>query len=136
MLFKINSKVEVFYFRELKKEEIQREVHNLNNNKASQHSDIPTKIIESNSDIFNDFLYASINRSIKSSLFPSCLKRADITPVYKKGKRDLKDNYRPVSILPVLSELYERSMFKQISEFFQYIFLKNPCGFRKDRSTQ
>ena len=126
----------VFYFRELEKEEIQKEIHNLNSNKASQHSDIPTKIIKSNSDIFSDFLYKSINSSIKSSLFLSCLKTADITPIYKKGKRDLKDNYRPVSILPVLSKLYERSMFKQISEFFENIFSKNQCGFRKGHSTQ
>ena len=135
MLFKINSKVEVFYFRELEKEEIQREVHNLNNNKASQHSDIPTKIIKNNSDIFSDFLYVSINSSIKS-LFSSCLKTADITPIYKKGKRDLKDNYRPVNFTGVLSKLYERSMFKQISEFFENIFSKNQCGFRKGHSTQ
>ena len=79
---------DVFYFRELEKEEIQKEIQNLNNNnnnnnKASQHSEIPTKIIKSNSDIFSDFLYVSINSSIKSSLFPSCLKTADITP---KGK--------------------------------------------------
>ena len=61
------------------------------NNKASQHSDIPTKIIKSSSDIFSDFLYVSNNSSIKSSLFPTCLKTADITLIYKKGKRDLKD---------------------------------------------
>ena len=46
-----------FYLRELEKAEIQKEIHKLNNNKASQHSDIPTKIIWSNSDIFSDFLY-------------------------------------------------------------------------------
>ena len=103
---------------------------------ASQHSEIPTKIIKSNSDIFSDFLYVSINSSIKSSLFPSCLKTADIALIYKKGKRDLKDNYRPVSVLPFLSKLYERSMFKQISEFFENIFSKNQCGFRKGHSTQ
>ena len=56
------------------------------------------------------FLYASINSSIKSSLFPSCLKTVDITPIYKKGKKDFKDSYRLVSFLPVLSKLYERSM--------------------------
>ena len=102
----------VFYFRELEREEIQNEIHKLNNNKASQHSNILTKIIKSNSDIFIDFLYVSINSSIKSSLFPSCLKTADITSIYKKGKKDLKHNYGPVSVLPVLSKLYERSMFK------------------------
>ena len=66
-------------------------------------------------------------------MFPSCFKTADI---YKKGKRDLKDNYRPVSILPVLPKLYERSMFKQIFEFFEIIFSKNHCGFGKSPSTQ
>ena len=52
-------------------------------------------------------------------MFPSCLKTTDITPIYKKRKRDMKDNYRPVNILPVLSKLYERYMFKQISEFLK-----------------
>ena len=51
----------------------------------------------------------NVNNSIKSSLFPSCLKKADIIPIYKKGKKDLKGNYRPVSILPALSELYKMS---------------------------
>ena len=71
----------VFYFREFKKKEIQKEIHNFNNNKASQHSDIPTKIIKSKSGIFSDFLYVGINSSIKFSLLPSCLKTADITAI-------------------------------------------------------
>ena len=75
--------------------------------------------------MFNDFLYVSITSSIKSSLFQSCLKATNITFICKKGGKDLKDNYRPVSVLPVLSNLYERSMFKQISEFFENIFSKS-----------
>ena len=74
-----------FYFRELGKEEIQKEIHKLNNNKAFQHSDIPSKIIKSISDIFSDFLHVSINSSLKSSLFLPCLKTAEITPIYKKS---------------------------------------------------
>ena len=50
---------DVFYFREPENEEIQKKIHKLNNNKASQHSDIGTKIIKSISDIFSDFLYVS-----------------------------------------------------------------------------
>ena len=69
-------------------------------------------------------------------MFPPCLKTADITSIYKKGKRDLRYNYRTVSILPVLSKLHEKSIFKQISEFFENIFPKNQCGFRKGHSTQ
>ena len=131
-----NKGGDVFYFRELEKEKIQKEIHNLSSDKASRHSDIPTQIIKSNSDLFSDFLYVSIDSLIKSSLFPPCLKTADITPIYKKGKKDLKDNYRPVDILPVMSKFYERSMFKQILDSFEYIFSKNQCGFRKGHSTQ
>ena len=80
--------------------------------------------------------FCAVNSSIKSSLFPLCFKTADITPNYKKGKKDLKDNYRPVSILPVFSKLYERSTFKQISEVFENIFTKNQCGFREGHSKQ
>ena len=56
---------DVFYLRNLDKEEIQKEIDNLNNNKVSQLPDIPTVIIKSNSDTFSDFLYVSTNSSIK-----------------------------------------------------------------------
>ena len=105
-------------------------------NKASQYSDIPTKIIKENSDIFSNFICESINNSIKSSIFPSCLKHADVTPLHKKCNKSLKENYRPVSILPILSKVFERSMFKQMSSFFDDIFSKYQYGFRKGFSTQ
>ena len=56
-------------------------------NKASQSSDIPTKIIKENVDIFAEFLWKSINSSIKSSTFPSCFESADVTPLHKKEKK-------------------------------------------------
>ena len=86
-------------------------------NKVSQYSDIPTKIIKEKSDIFSNFICESINNSIKSSIFPSCLKHADVTPLHKKCSKSLKENYRPVSILPTLSKVFERNMFKQMSIF-------------------
>ena len=61
---------------------------------------------------------------------------ADVTPLHKKGKRDLKENYRPVSILPVFSKVFERSMFAQMSSFFDNVLSKQQCGFRKGYSTQ
>ena len=117
-------------------EETQKEVLNLNNRKASQNSDIPTKIIKENSHIFGEALCSFINDSIKSFTVPSCLKEADITRIHKKGKKDEKESYRPVSILPVLSKIFERIMFKQMSAFFEDIFNKQQCGFRKGYNTQ
>ena len=58
--------------------------------------------------IFVDFLCMSINNAIKSASFPSSLKSADVTPLHKKGRKDLKENFRPLSILPTLSKISEK----------------------------
>ena len=107
----------------------------MNNKKASQNSDIPTKIVKENSHIIRKVLCSFINDSIKSFTFPSCLKEADVTPIHKKDK-DKKENYRPVSILPFLSKVFERSIFIQRSTFFEDIFNKQQCRFRKGYNTQ
>ena len=56
------------------------------------------------------------------------MKYADVTPIYKK---DDKTNYRSISILPNLSKPYERSTCNQISPYFDSVFSKFQCGFRK-----
>ena len=61
---------------------------------------------------------------------------ADVTPLHKKSKKDLKENYRPVSILPIFSKVFERSMFAQMSCFFYNFLSKQQCGFRKGYSIQ
>ena len=47
---------------------------------------------------------------IDSSTFPAPLKLAHITPVFRKGSKNSKENYRPVSILPNFSKIYEKCM--------------------------
>ena len=94
--------------------EIETGIRLLKLNKASHYSDIPTKIISENSNIFSNLICKSINNSIKSSIFPLCLKHAEVTPLHKKCNKSLKENYRPVSILLNLSKVFERSMFKQM----------------------
>ena len=65
------------------------------------------------------------------------MKRADITSIHKKDSKSAKNNYRPVSILSNTSKLYERIMFKQMSEYFENSFFsKYQCGFRKSFSAQ
>ena len=112
-----NCEKETFRFSEVNIEDTKKDILKLDKNKASQHSDNPTKIIKENLDIFADFLCTNINSSFNSSSFPSCLKMVDVTPLHKKGKKDLKENYKPVSILPVFSKIFERRMFAQMSSF-------------------
>ena len=83
-----------------------------------------------------DYLCDSINASSKSLMFPNSLKLAYVTPIHKKGMKELKEDYRSVSILPTLSKMFERIMFVQISASFDNVFSKYQCGFRKGYSTQ
>ena len=126
-----------FSFKNVQKEEILKELNNLNINKATPNTDIPTKILKENSDIFGDFIFSNLNSFINTSSYPSLLKRADITPVHKKDSKSAKKNYRPVSILSSISKLYERIMFKQMSEYFENSFFsKYQFGCRKGFSAQ
>ena len=59
-------------------------------------------------------LSSDINRCIHDGNFPNNLKNADITPTFKKGDRLSKCNYRPVSILPTLSKVYEKILYPQM----------------------
>ena len=55
---------------------------------------------------------------------------------FKKGSKNLKHNYRTISILKNISKVYEKVMFKQIGDFMENYFSKFQCGFRKGYSTQ
>ena len=71
-----------FNFLFVDKEDILKEIKNLKANKATQNTDITTKLIKENSDIFADFIFENLNDSISHSVFPSALKLANITLVH------------------------------------------------------
>ena len=99
-------------------EEIVKEDTNLDLSKASQVSDVQTKTVKTNCDIFSIFIHSSCNKTIEKSEFPRALKLADVIPIFKKGERTEKRNYRPVSILSNLSKIYERVMYNKLLSLF------------------
>ena len=111
-------------------------VNTLDIAKASKQSDIPTNILKQNSDYFAEYFYENINQCVSKSIFPSDLKLADVTPVYKKKSKNSKDNYRPVSILSNISKTYERYIYDQIQLFFDSLLSKYLCGFRRGYNAQ
>ena len=133
---KKKGKNSVSSFYEVDKDKIKKEINRLNKNKASQKSDIPIKIIHDYVDIFTDSIAESFKGAIKTSNFSNCLKLADTTLLHKKGRKENKENYRPVSILPTLSKIFERILFEQISVSFDKILSGQQCGFQKGYSTQ
>ena len=77
-----------------------------------------------------------INKCISIKSFPDDLKVADVIPVFKKEDPNNKANYRPISLLPTISKIFERVLFEQIEKFSEKILSLKSCGFRKGYSTR
>ena len=92
---------------------------------------MPTK---ENADIFGSYICYFFNDSVERGDFPSILKLANIAPVFKKGFKGSKDNYRPVSILPVISKIFEAC--KQITFFIDPLLSNFQCDFGKGFGAQ
>ena len=108
----------------------------LNVKKPSQKSDIPTKILKLNADIFGNFICENFNYCLKKGEFQCFVKHTDVIPVHEKEIKSDKVNYRPVGILPNLSKIYEKLMYQQLHEHFNSILSPKQCGFRKGYSAQ
>ena len=73
-----------FSFLQVERHEIMKEINNLKTIKATQSTDISTKLIKQNSDIFGDFVFGNYNNCVSNSIFLNSLKNGIITPVHKK----------------------------------------------------
>ena len=62
-------------------------------------------------------LVSIINLSLSTDVFPESLKIAKVIPVFKADDPTLFSNYRPISILPAFSKLFEKDMFNRLTEF-------------------
>ena len=110
-----------FKFQYVDQNHISKEIQNLNSKKAMQQNDIPVTLLKENNDSFSYVIYHNFNNSIYEDCFPYILKTADLTPVYKKEENFLKQNYRPVSILPNISKIFEQCLYDQINTYFENI---------------
>ena len=73
---------------------------------------------------------------IQDCHFPDELKLADITPTFKRGDATSAKNYRPVSVLPTVSKIYERLIHKQVTQHMDRYLSPYLCGYRKGFNTQ
>ena len=132
-----NVSQNLFCFNEATKAEVLKEIKYINNKKANTFNTIPSKILKISSECSAHTLTSLINKSLTSSRkFPSNLKLADIAPIYKKKNPEAKENYRPVSVLPVLSKVFERLIQKQINSFITDYLSDFLCSYRQGFSTQ
>ena len=77
-----------------------------------------------------------INNVLSQDTFPESLKFANITPVHKKDKVSGNQNYRPVSVLPLLSKIFRKVIYDQLSQYLDKYLNSLLCGFRKAHFSQ
>ena len=120
-----------FSFECVDENEILKEILNLDASKSYQDSDTPSTIIKENVDIFINSLYSSFNNSIYQSEFPWIFNLGNIDPVFKKGDKNSKENYRPVSILPNISKSLDDAYFVKFPFLWISIYQSNNVGSEK-----
>ena len=101
------------------------------------YDEVTAGIIKLSLPVINGPLTHILNLSLLEGVFPSELKVANVLPLYKADDDMLFNNYRPVSLLSVLSKVFERIMYDRLISFLENkkILFKNQFGFRKQHST-
>ena len=135
----INQKIgnqNKFSFEPVALSDVVKEINDINPNKSSSKDSIPPKMLKISSEATANILQKLLNDSLETGTFPDSLKLADITPVFKKKDPLNKTNYRPVSVLPIVSKLFEKIMQKQINDFISNYLSPYLCGYRKGYNTQ
>ena len=93
---------------------------------------IPPKFIKYVLDPVAPIIAKIINIYIDNSYFPSSWKNAKVIPLHKTGPNNLLNNFRPISILPCLSKIYERHIADNLQDYLlcNNLLVPNQSGFR------
>ena len=127
--------IKKFSFRPVTTIEFKKVIKDLKTNKPVG-GEIPIQILKESEFTF-ECLKICINHTIEETgIFPSSLMLGNITPILKKDGPLDKSNYRPVSILPLLSKVYEQIIYNQLSQRSVQFLNSILCGFCKAHNTQ
>ena len=126
-----------FKLAQVSKEHILEILQNLEPNKAAGIDNISGKFLKDGAEILAKPISQICNLSIKKSQFPSQCKIAKVTPLFKKGSKTDPKNYRPISLLPILSKVIEKVVYEQTQKYLDIsnVIFRYQSGFRKNFST-
>ena len=109
------------------------EIHNLlldlNSKKAMGSDQLPAAVLTACALMLAPPLTILVKASLTSGIVPSVLKQADIRPLFKAGDREVPRNYRPVSLLPIVSKVWERVVHSRLTRFLSVHSLFPPSQF-------
>ena len=127
---------EKFTFKDIDPKDISQRINDLDPEKAGVENDIPAKILKGSTNIVSKNLAGIYNKSKTTYMYPSSLKCGTVIPIRKQDTQTLlKKEYRPISLIPIVSKIYEKGMHDQIYSYVEKYLSPYLFGFRKDHST-
>ena len=118
--------------------EIHLLIKNLKMKPNSSPNDIPSKFLKIASCIVSEWLSKFFNKCMIAGEFPDSWKIAHITPIPKAHSPSSSSEYRPISVLPVLSKLFEKVLYHRVYSYLteHNLIDKRQYGFRENHSTE
>ena len=117
--------------------EILEIINKFSSRKAAGYDKIPAKFLKIGSPALSNILSNLVNDCFSQGIFPNTLKIARVTPIHKGGAKDTPSNYRPISILYVISKLIEKLTYNRLIKYInkKSILNSSQFGFRSAHST-
>ena len=127
-----------FSFTPVSEKETLNIINNLKNKKSYGIDGISNVLLKSIANEILKPLTLIINQSLETGIFPDAFKTSKVTPLYKKGDKTDLNNYRPISILPTISKVFERVIHVQLYDYFckNNLLCEQQYGFRSKHSTE
>lgn len=125
------------FLRPASEQEVVVEIRNMDAKKSSGPDGIPAKFVKDHHRTFSILIRDVFNEAISTGVFPDCLKVARVTPFHKSGSKTDINNYRPISVLSVLSKLIEKLLVTRLQSFLRInnVMYSHQYGFRTGSST-
>ena len=117
-------------------DDIEKIIKSLNPNKAHGFDGISIQMIQLCSAAISKPLYLLFKNSFINGVFPDGWKRANVVPIHKKNDKQTISNYRPISLLPICSKIFERIIFNTLYKYLDEnnLLTTNQSGFRSNDS--
>ena len=117
-IFVINPTVHEFSFDEIREQDVVNVIDKLPSKTSSGVDGISTNLLKDITYLISKPLTLILNQCLETGIFPSKLKIAKAIPILQKGDELIFDNYRQISILPSILNVFERIIFNQIHSYF------------------
>lgn len=127
----------LYEFAPVTETEIINIIKSLNSNAAAGYDEISSKVVKNSATKLAPILVELINDSFRTGCFPDSLKIARVLPIFKEGNSSDPGNYRPISVLPFLSKIYEMVIRNRMMQYLENINFINhdQYGFQRNANT-